>query len=447
MGDEFLAEARRKIPLVHDYEVMRFVREIGGRLVETLGEQPFEYEFFVVRADDINAFAVPGGKIFFNAGLIARVGSEDELAGVVGHEIAHSHAHHVVRQQQKSAPANYATLLSILLTVIHPALGAAGLTAANAASLKYQRDFEREADYLGVGYAAKAGFEDEAIMHLLRKLYSEQQLNPTLMPPYLFSHPLTGERLANLEAVLRNNEWTGRELTASHRLRRAAAIVRGLAQRREQVVPDFERRLAAASEAERPEAVELMGIMMAHGEDYALARGYLEEAEKLGRNVDRELGRTYARLGMGEKALPYLQRAVAAQPEDWNACADLGLVRYHNGDYAGAAESLKSSIELYPYITEVTRTLGRALGADGKEGEGFYYFGKASELEGRLEQAVGYYRKALAALPADSELKTELSERMGELEEEVESSRPPTMPRKRGEPPPSGGGERKSFPY
>ncbi len=435
MGEEFLAQARLQIPLVHDYEVLSFVRELGTRLVATLKDQPFDYEFFVVRSDDINAFAVPGGKIFFNAGLIARVESEDELAGVMGHEIAHSHAHHIVRQEQKSAPTNYAALLGMLLTVIHPALGVAALSAANAQTLKYQRDFEREADFLGVGYARAAGFEEEAIMHLLRKLFAEQQLNPTLVPPYLSSHPLTGERLSNLEAVLGNNEWTGKKLERSYRLKRVQAIVRGLSQRREQVVPEFERMLESASATERPLALELMGIMMTHGEDYALARPYLEQARDAGRNVDRELGRVYARLGMSEKALEYLQRAAEAHPDDWNVLADLGRTEYQLKDYEGAKEHLEKSVRLYPYLPEVLRTLGRGLGASDQEGEGFYRFGQASELEGHLAQAHYYYTKALETLPEDHPLRKELSTHMTEVEEEVGETEPVPHPRRRGDPP------------
>ncbi|RMF23031.1 MAG: hypothetical protein D6760_06205, partial [Deltaproteobacteria bacterium] len=173
IGEEVVKEARQHLRLIHDYEVDRLVDEVGERLVAVLGTQPFDYEFFVVADDSINAFAVPGGKVFVHAGLISRVESIDELAGVMAHEIAHAHAHHAARQQEKAATANYASLLGIFLSIIHPVLGQAALAAGQGMQLKYQRDFEREADLLGVDYAAKAGYNAGAILRMLRKIYDE----------------------------------------------------------------------------------------------------------------------------------------------------------------------------------------------------------------------------------------------------------------------------------
>ena len=94
IGQEIAQEARRRLPLITDYEISTFIGDIGKRIVKTLGAQPFDYEFFVVKDDSLNAFAVPGGKVFVHAGLIARASNVDEIAGVMAHEVAHAHAHH-----------------------------------------------------------------------------------------------------------------------------------------------------------------------------------------------------------------------------------------------------------------------------------------------------------------------------------------------------------------
>jgi predicted Zn-dependent protease len=424
LGEEFVKEARRAFPMTTDWELESFVDELGGRIVGTLEDNNFDYEFFVVRANDINAFAVPGGKIFVHTGLIARAESEDELAGVLGHEVAHAHAHHIVRQQQKAAPINYASLLGIFLGIVHPMLGQAALAAGQAAQLRYQRDFEREADYLGVRYARSAGFEPAAMMHLLRKIYAEQQLNPTSIPPYFMSHPLSGERLTNLEAVLGRNEWDGDSLPATHRLERVRAISRAVSQTREQVVPDYERMLAAASPEDRPVALELIGVMMTHGEDWTLAEGYLEQARAAGRNVDRELGRVYLRRGKFDEARPLLEARVAAEPADWNALADLGMLDYQQDRLAEAAGRLEKSLELDEWRPDVARTLGRALGKADRPGAGFYWFARASEMEGDLMAALTYYRKASEQLDATDPLAGKSGERAEELAEELDQ-RPP----------------------
>ena len=423
MGREFLEQAHQFLPLIEDYEAKAFITDIGERLVATLGAQPFDYRFFVLAADDINAFSVPSGKIVFHCGLISRVESEDELAGVMGHEIAHAHAHHVVRQQKKGAPLTYASLLGALLgAVVDPSLALGILGAGQAAQLTYQRDFEREADYLGVEYAAKAGFARGAIMHLLRKLYKQQQLNPTYMPAYLMSHPLSGERLTNLEAVLGTTEWQDAKLTRSNRLRRVAATCDGISKRRHDVVPVYERALAAADEAGRPEALEMIGLLMTHGEDYALAEGYLEQARDAGRSVDRELGRVYLRRGRLEDARPLLEKALAAAPKDWSTMADLGTLEFQQGNHQAAVELLDRSLVLHKWRTDVVRTLGRAEAKLGRQGRGFYRFAQAAELEGNRVLAHDYYQRALVELPADDALRADIEEHLDPLADEIKEA-------------------------
>ncbi|MFN2426299.1 MAG: M48 family metalloprotease, partial [Candidatus Binatia bacterium] len=427
LGDEFVAEAVARLPLIHDYELVGFLREMGDKLVATLGPQPFEYEFFVVRDKDINAFAVPGGKLFAHAGLIFSVDSEDALAGVMGHEVGHSAAHHMVRQQQKGAAAGYASLLGLLLGIINPALAIGALAAGQAAQLQYQRDFEREADYLGIEYARKAGYDPAALMSLLHRLNEEQSLNPTKIPPYFLSHPLSGERLTNLEAVLGRREWDEFKAKSSPRLRRMQAIARAYSQTRDECVPLYERRLATASKEDRPEALELLGILMSHGEEYGSAEKYLREAEAAGRNVDRELGRTAFRRGQFGEARTRLGRVLARHPNDWNTLADLAAMDTEDGNHAAAAIKLERSIAGEPHRADTMRALGRALGKSSREGEGYYWLARASEVDSDNRQAISYFKRAMAALPANDRLKADIerrSEKLGErLQEQVSEDR------------------------
>jgi predicted Zn-dependent protease len=428
IGDEFLEQARRQLPLINDHEVDTLVRKIGYRLVAALGVQPFQYEFFVIAEDSINAFAVPGGKVFVHAGLISRADSEQELAGVLGHEIAHAAAHHSVRQQEKSAAANYASLLGIFLTAINPMLGQAAIAAGMSQKLQYQRDFEREADFLGIGYAAEAGYDPAGILALLRKMYDEQKINPTLVPPYLLSHPLTGERLAYIESTLKKNEWQMDVHQASWAFERVQAIVRGYAQTRAQAVPPYERRLERAkTPEERGRALELIGIMMTHGDDYHLAIGYLEEAERLGRQVDRELGRSYLRKNNLAAAEPRLRAAVARDAEDWNALADLGETYYLEGRYAESVERYEQAVALFAYGPELMQQFGRALDKAGRTPEGFYWFAKAAEFRGDSTQALSYYRRASEGIDGADPRKKEIDEKIEKLEKE--KSGPPQPPR------------------
>ena len=416
IGAEIAVEARRRLPLIQDYELTTYIRKIGVAIVKTLGTQPFDYEFFVVRDDSLNAFAVPGGKVFVHAGLISRASNVDEIAGVMAHEVAHAAAHHSVRQQQKGQVANYATLLGVLLSAINPVVGQAAMSAGMSQQLKYQRDFEREADFLGIDYSRAAGYEPGAMLGMLRKIHSSQLLNPTVVPPYFQSHPLTGERMSYLESSLGKNEWEVKVKPATRELLRVQAIARANAQTRKEAVPDYERALANAKPADRPAALEMIGVLMTHGDDYALAIGYLEQAEKAGRNVDRELGRSYLRKGRLDDAKPRLQRAVAAAPGDWNALADLGDLNYQRGDFEASVAVYRKAVAAYPWLPEVERALSRSLNTAGKTGEAFYWYGRASEFEGQAVQAFGYYQKAAEAMSPNDPLRTDIEQRLAKLE-------------------------------
>ena len=183
MGAHFLLEARSQLPLAEDPAINEYVQSLGNRLVGALGPQPFDYHFYVVESPILNAFSVPGGYIFVFTGLLARAGTDDELAGVLGHEIGHAHAHHVVRMQTQGMAWNVASLLGVLLAAINPVLAAGALAAAQTAQLKYSRDFEQEADYLGLTTTSQAGYDPNALPAFFKQLLVDQRVNPAGVPP------------------------------------------------------------------------------------------------------------------------------------------------------------------------------------------------------------------------------------------------------------------------
>ena len=180
-----------------------------------------------MRDPRINAFAVPGGYVYVNSGLLARAKNEDELAAVLGHEIAHVHAHHVVRQQEKTQALNYAALLGTLLSVVQPAVGALASATSAAVSLQYQRQFEQEADYMGARYLQASGYDPRAMLDFFKQLGDATRVASAGAPPYLQSHPVTDERLNHLEAVLKTQQWAPRDRRPpSFALQRVQALAR-----------------------------------------------------------------------------------------------------------------------------------------------------------------------------------------------------------------------------
>src|SRR5207245_4352014 len=126
--------------------------------------------------------------VFIFAGLLARVANDDELAGVLGHEMGHVRGHHIIRQQEKGQVWSAAALLGLLLSAVNPVAGAAGIAAAETAQLKYSREFEQEADFLGLRTMSTAGYDPRAMGTFFKSLLTEQRVNPAGVPASIITH-------------------------------------------------------------------------------------------------------------------------------------------------------------------------------------------------------------------------------------------------------------------
>jgi predicted Zn-dependent protease len=243
IGRKFALVAQSQLPLVRDYTVRRYVQRLGQRIITHLDHPEFPYQFSVVQDPHLNAFSVPGGYVYMHSGLIRRVSSEDELASVLGHEIAHVQGHHLVRQQQDTKLLSYAGLAAMALAVINPVLAAGASSVAAATQFKYQRQLEEEADYRGLQYMRQAGFDPQGMPRFLQKMWSEERLNAQNVPPYFRSHPLSQERLSYIERTLGTFQWSQAVPSNTFELERVQAILRALQEPRTRVIADYQQRV------------------------------------------------------------------------------------------------------------------------------------------------------------------------------------------------------------
>jgi predicted Zn-dependent protease len=399
LGERFAIEAGSALSILRDPEVVDYVNRLGLSIVAKLDSpQPFDYRFQVVRSRELNAFAVPGGFVFVNSGLLSRVANDAELAGVLGHEIAHSHAHHIVRQQEQSQLANYAGLAGLLLSAVHPAIGAAAVGASAATQLKYQRGFEQEADYLGMRYVREAGFDPHAMPSFLKRIWEDQRGDPLEVPPYLLSHPLTDERITNLEAATRNVPEQPGWRTPSFALERVQAIVQALDGGREDTRLAYEKRAGAD-----PRGRALAGIVLLAQGDAAGARAALEQARSAGMTgLEGDLGWARFREGNVAGAIVDLKARAEAAPDDAVARAHLGAALLHEGDYTAARTHLEAALARAPWLDEAEYDLGQSYGRSGDNARGLFHLARAAEMRGDVERALANYEKAEAGLPAGS---------------------------------------------
>jgi len=204
LGRQYAAEINRQLPLVDDPTVVRYVNLLGDRIARQ-GRRDLDYTFYVVNTDAVNAFAVPGGFIYVNRGLIERTANLSELAGVLAHEIAHVEERHGIEQLERMQRANIGLSLAYILLGRTPrTLERAGVEIAGAAIFAgYSRAAEDEADNIAVRLLVGSGIDPTGLVTFFKKLLEERQRRPTVVEQWFSTHPLTEERLARVREQIR----------------------------------------------------------------------------------------------------------------------------------------------------------------------------------------------------------------------------------------------------
>ncbi len=196
MGKQYAMQVDNTVKMVQDPVVTEYVNRIGQNLVRNSDAQvPFTIK--VIDSDEVNAFALPGGFFYVNSGLILAADEEAELAGVMAHEISHVAARHGMRQMTR---ANIAQISTIPLIFVGGGIGYAVYEAAGLGLpltfMKFQRNFEAEADYLGLQYMYKTGYDPQAFISFFEKIQAKEKKKPGTIAKAFASHPQTPDRIA-----------------------------------------------------------------------------------------------------------------------------------------------------------------------------------------------------------------------------------------------------------
>jgi predicted Zn-dependent protease len=200
-GKQYSMEIEKSSHLVTDPVVVEYINRIGQNLVKN-SDAKVPFTIKVLDTDEINAMALPGGYFYVNSGLILACDSEDELAGVMAHEIAHVAAHHAAREMTK---LNYMQIGSIPLIIF--AQGSwtgygvyeAAQLAVPLTFLQFSREYEAEADYLGIQYMYRAGYDPQGMVSIFEKLDALEKHKPGAISRAFSDHPATPERIAAVE--------------------------------------------------------------------------------------------------------------------------------------------------------------------------------------------------------------------------------------------------------
>ncbi len=197
LGRQNAEQINSQIPLVHDTIITNYVRDLGLSIARTTPRADLDWQFFVVNSPEVNAFALPGGFIYVNRGLIERAQELDELAGALGHEIGHVVRRHSVHQMEKQTDANLAVGLGCTLTrICNSDVARAAIQVGGAALFaRYSRTDEAEADSEAVLNVVAAGLDPRGIPTLFQRLIEERRTAPLRIAAFFASHPLEEDRI------------------------------------------------------------------------------------------------------------------------------------------------------------------------------------------------------------------------------------------------------------
>jgi len=204
MGKQYAMMVEQTARLVQDPVINEYVNRIGQNLVRN-SDAKVPFTIKVIDSDEINAFALPGGFFYVNSGLILAADEEAELAGVMAHEIAHVAARHQMQQMTRLQYANMATIPLIFVGSwgVYEAASMAINLALPVTFMKFSRNFESEADYLGVQYMYKTGYDPQAFISFFEKIEAKDKKQPGTLAKVFASHPPTPERIARTQQEIK----------------------------------------------------------------------------------------------------------------------------------------------------------------------------------------------------------------------------------------------------
>lgn len=433
MSKEFMAVVRAKFPLIKDPIIVDYVNRVGKRILTVVPPQPFDYQFHVLHEDTFNAFATPAGHIFFNSGLFAVLESEEELAGIIGHEITHVVCRHISDRIESSKKIGMATLAGMVAGVLLGAGGAAtaasavtvgSMAAGQTAALAYSRDNEMQADQLGLVYLRQAGYTGEGLLTSLQKIRSKQWYGSDQIPTYLTTHPASEARMSYIDNWLHQNQ------PATDQKDRE---VGGFDLAKTRLVALYTDEKAALNRFRSDIEATPDAPLSHYGYALALTRvdKWNEAAEHMKRAIEgnamathmlQDLGQIYYHQGQYEKALDALTAGRSGKSPQ--GLLYLGRTQMELGRMAEARETFDRLVRDDENFTQAYYYLGESSGRLGDMFAAHYHLGRFYEQKGDLKNA-GFHLNRAMKLAADNAQKQMVERRLNALNQKKEKKPAP----------------------
>jgi predicted Zn-dependent protease len=406
LGAMVARELREQNALIEDPEISEYMNGVGMRLASQSSEGGKHFQYFVIKDPGINAFAVPGGFVFVNEGLILITGSESELASVMAHETAHVTQHHIARMIRAQSTQGITSAAAVLAAILLGAVGGGqamegGIAAAQGMAVQQQinavRDNEMEADRVGIGFLAGAGFDPNAMAGFFETMSRHEGLAPTYIPAMLIDHPVTTDRIA--EARARAAQFPGHKAKDSQSyelIRERVRVVTAtgdvdLAQNYAQKIAHgyatlgnrYGEALALMNSNRADEAIRMLTPLVQQHESLTLLHVALAQAQ--------------AKAGHTREALASFEHAAGLFPRNVPVTVRYAETLMAVGRPAEAHSMLLDLFNNVPPTPDQIRLTALAASAAGDAGDAYFYMGEYQIAGGDLMLAAQQLQLALAS--------------------------------------------------
>ena len=430
LSREFLKVIDKHFELIDDPIIVNYLNNIGNKIIATLPPQPFKYQFYIIKQDDYNAFASPAGHIFFNSGLLMALENEEELAGIVAHEIAHVVSRHISRNIERSKKIGMLTLAGVAAGILLGAGGAAeaanavtvgSVAAGQSIALKYSREDESQADQLGLDCMARAGYHGKGLISVLNKLRSKQWFGENEIPSYLMTHPTSKERMAFIDTWLEQNEFAAPNIDP-YEFDRAHSWLIAMHGDESEAFKKFQEDVK--KDSSNPLGHYGYGLVLARSGNRKDAVDHLKEAlvhRVFDPYILKDLGRVYFLEGRYTEASNVLKGTANIAKNDPECLFYLGRAQMELGHLAEAATIFEDLVSLRPDYEQTFYYLGQTYGKMGKLGDAHYHLGIYYNKKKNFQNALFHLNRALEKTD-DPSKKATIENMLEKIQKKIKSS-------------------------
>jgi predicted Zn-dependent protease len=407
LSKEFLKVLESRYEIIRDPLIAEYVNTVGRNILSIIPDLPFQYHFYVVKQHVYNAFATPAGHIFINSGLLEALENEEELAGILAHEIAHVVCRHISQNIDRSPKIGLATLAGIAAGIFIGAGGAAAVgnavaigsvAAGQSVSLAFSREDELQADQLGVDYLYKSGYGAEGLLTSMKKIRSKQWFGSDQIPDYLLTHPASEERMAFVDTWIESHKLPARlkRVCQKEKFLLVQATLRGKYGDEKTALSLYQNQIEATPDD--PQVNYGYALVLARTGNRQDAVNHLKKAlekKALNPHMLKELGRIYFLDGQYEKASNTLEGSVGLMPSDSEGLFYLARARMELGQLEKAVDTFQLVLQKDQKNKQVYLFLGNIYGQQEKLAEAHYYLGIYHQMNRRWKTAIIHLNKAL----------------------------------------------------